>query len=75
MGKQAVNPIRKGEILRLKEFRARADMGPHAWMMAKKQAAELGITLDLRHGRQCFVDVDRWLEFLERFTTQQRAAS
>ena len=59
-------PIRKGEVLRLPEFLTRTGMKHHAWTTAKRQAEELGIKLDLRHGRQCFIDCDCWIEFLQR---------
>ena len=68
-------PIRREEVIQLNDFRSRVGMKNHAWRMAKEQARELGIVLDLRHGRRCFVDCDRWIEFLERLATQRDVAS
>ena len=64
--KNSEQPIRKGELLRLSEFLIRTGMKHHAWTTAKTQAEQLGVKFDLRHGRRCFVDCDRWIEFLQR---------
>ena len=65
-GKTGREPIQKGQVLPLQDFLHRTNMKYHAWNRVKKQAAKMGIILDLRQGRQCFVDSDQWVEFLNR---------
>lgn len=62
--------IRLGEVLPLKVFLEKARLRKHAWSTAVRAARKFGIKLDLRHGRNCYVHTDRWLQYLEAVNEQ-----
>lgn len=62
-GDQAIRP---GDgFLPLPVFLQKTRQGSHAWMMAKRRARSLGITLAYQHGRQIFVSADDWIQYLK----------
>lgn len=63
-------PIRPGEYLLLVDFRERTNMAPHTWRQAKLKAAERGINLASKHGRQLYVSTSAWLQMLGLAFTQ-----
>ena len=61
-----IDAIRPGEILTLPDFLTRTGQKKAAWRSARRNAIKLGIQLDYRSGRQCFVATDGWIELLKR---------
>lgn len=58
------DPIRPGETLKLRDFKARTQIKDAAWAKAKRESAKLGINLAFFVGRQVYVSTDAWIQFL-----------
>lgn len=56
--------LQRGQILPLKDFQQRAQIGEWAWRNMRKQSRDLGIQLCHKIGRNIYVPVDNFYEFL-----------
>ncbi|MEO2027923.1 MAG: hypothetical protein ABGZ23_18790 [Fuerstiella sp.] len=65
MKKLTTEDLVAGQILRLPVFMNRAEMGEWGWRKLRKDARAKGIKLCSQVGRQVYVNVDRFQEYMD----------
>ncbi len=57
--------LKKGQILKLPDFKGRAGLKDWAWRTMRRNAEANGYTICHKVGRVTLVDVDAWLAYLQ----------